>query len=156
MQVRSLGWEDPLEQGMATHASILACRIPWTQGPCGLLSTGSQRVGHNWHTHIGYAWLRNYCLLNIVTTYTAKGPILPHGNLLILILFALTCVAHVSFYSNGMKLHMQGVLKLTCLLFSSPPLPVFINLLTQWLASDLAFLPTWCEFLPAFLQAHKI
>ena len=46
-QVRSLGWEDPLEKGMATHSSILAWRIPWTEGPGGLQSMGSQRVGHD-------------------------------------------------------------------------------------------------------------
>ena len=45
--VRSLGWEDPLEEGMATHSSILAWRIPWTEEPGGLQSMGSQRVGHN-------------------------------------------------------------------------------------------------------------
>ena len=43
-QVRSLGWEDPLEKGMATHYSILAWRIPWTEEPGGLQSMGSQRV----------------------------------------------------------------------------------------------------------------
>ena len=45
--VRSLGQEDPLEEGMATHSSILAWRIPWTEDPGGLQSTGLQRVGHN-------------------------------------------------------------------------------------------------------------
>ena len=46
--VRSLGWEDPLEKEMATHSSILAWRIPWTEvEPGGLQSTGSQRVGHD-------------------------------------------------------------------------------------------------------------
>ena len=44
--VQSLGWEDPLEEGMATHSSILAWRIPWTEEPGGLQSTGLQRVGH--------------------------------------------------------------------------------------------------------------
>ena len=44
---RSLGWEDPLEKEMATHSSILAWRIPWTEEPGGLQSTGSQRVGHD-------------------------------------------------------------------------------------------------------------
>ena len=43
-QVRSLGWEEPLEKGMATHSSILAWRIPWTEEPGGLQSMGSQRV----------------------------------------------------------------------------------------------------------------
>ena len=42
--VRSLGWEDPLEKGMATHSSILAWRIPWTKDPGRLQSKGSQRV----------------------------------------------------------------------------------------------------------------
>ena len=45
--VRSLGWEDPPEEeDMATHSSILAWGIPWTEEPDGLQSTGSQRVGH--------------------------------------------------------------------------------------------------------------
>ena len=43
--VRSLGWEDPLEKGMATHSSILAWGIPRTEEPGGLQSTGLQRVG---------------------------------------------------------------------------------------------------------------
>ena len=46
-QVRSLGWEDPLEEEMATHSCILAWRIPWTKEPEGLQSMGSQRLGHN-------------------------------------------------------------------------------------------------------------
>ena len=41
---RSLGWEDPLEKGMATSSSILAWRIPWTEEPGRLQSMGSQRV----------------------------------------------------------------------------------------------------------------
>ena len=41
--VQSLGWEDPLEEGMGTHSSILAWRIPWTKEPDGLQSMGSQR-----------------------------------------------------------------------------------------------------------------
>ena len=44
--VRSLGWKDPLEKELATHFSISAWRILWTEGPGGLQSTGSQRVGH--------------------------------------------------------------------------------------------------------------
>ena len=45
--VQSLGREDPLEKGMATHASTLAWKIPWTEEPDRLQSMGSQRVGHN-------------------------------------------------------------------------------------------------------------
>jgi len=47
IQVHSLSGEDPLEEGMATHSSILAWRIPWTEEPGGLQSIGLQRVGHN-------------------------------------------------------------------------------------------------------------
>ena len=54
-RVWSLGGEDPLEKGMATHSSILAWRILWAEKPCGLPSLGSQRVRHGWttsaHTH---------------------------------------------------------------------------------------------------------
>ena len=46
--VQSLGWEDPLEKGMATHSSILSSEVPWTEEPGGLQSMGSQRAGHVW------------------------------------------------------------------------------------------------------------
>ena len=45
--VQLLGWEDPLEEGMATHSSILAWRTPWTEEPGGLQSIGLQRVRHD-------------------------------------------------------------------------------------------------------------
>ena len=50
--VQSLGWEDPLEKGLATHSSILAWRIRWIEEPDRLQSMGSQRVGHYWTTLI--------------------------------------------------------------------------------------------------------
>ena len=46
-RVRSLGWEEPLEKEMATHSSILAQKISWTEEPGGLQSMGTQRVGHD-------------------------------------------------------------------------------------------------------------
>ena len=56
--VRSLGWEDPLEEGMATHSSVLAWRVPWTELPGGLQAMRSHRVGHDCATkhtaHTGY------------------------------------------------------------------------------------------------------
>ena len=52
--IRSMGQEDPLEKEMATHSSILAWEIPWTEEPDGLQSTGSQRVGHDLVTNIFY------------------------------------------------------------------------------------------------------
>ena len=50
-QVRSLGWEDSLEKERATHSSILAWRILWTEEPGRLQTMGSQRVGHDWETN---------------------------------------------------------------------------------------------------------
>ena len=47
MRVSSLGGEDPLDEGMAAHSSILTWRIPWTEEPGGLESMESQRVGHD-------------------------------------------------------------------------------------------------------------
>ena len=63
-QVQSLGWEDPLEKEIATHSSILAWEIPWTE-PGGLQSRGPHRVKHNWSDlasmHAGYVaeWSKN-------------------------------------------------------------------------------------------------
>ena len=52
MHVQSLGWEYALEKEMATHSSILAWEIPWTEKPGGLQSMGLERAGHYWgHTH---------------------------------------------------------------------------------------------------------
>ena len=50
-QVRSLGQEDHLEKEMATHSSILAWKISWTEEPGGLQSMGSQKVEHDWVTN---------------------------------------------------------------------------------------------------------
>ena len=53
----TLGWEDPLEKGMAIHSSIPAWKIPWTEEPGGLHSMGSQRVEHDWATNT--MWILN-------------------------------------------------------------------------------------------------
>ena len=53
-QVWSLVWEDPLKKEMAAHSSILAWRIPWTEKPGRLQSTGLQRVGHDWATSLSF------------------------------------------------------------------------------------------------------
>ena len=63
-QVPSLGQEDPLEKGMATHSNILGWAIPWTEEPGRLESMGSQRVGHDYETkhstHIEHNTLGSY------------------------------------------------------------------------------------------------
>ena len=58
-RVQSLGQEDPLEKEMAPHSSILARRIPWTEEPGGLQSTGSQRVGHDWATSLTHSLIQS-------------------------------------------------------------------------------------------------
>ena len=83
--VRSLGWEDPLEKGKATHSSILAWRIPWT-----VLSMELQRVRHNWVTFTFTSisdWVKNHgpkklldCLLLIMTTSEWNGNQRSHRN----------------------------------------------------------------------------
>ena len=56
MQVRPLGWEDPLQVEMATHSSILAWKIPWTEDTDRLQSMGLQKVGHDWVTEHAWTW----------------------------------------------------------------------------------------------------
>ena len=74
MWARSLGQEDPLEKGMATHSSILAWEISWMEEPAGLQSMGSQRAEHSWaHTLHGMAIV--LCLFKfpyIVTAFLRK------------------------------------------------------------------------------------
>ena len=61
-QVLFLGWEDPVDNRMATHSSVLAWRIPWTEEPGGLQSIGLHRVRHDWgdlaRTHAHTHWVR--------------------------------------------------------------------------------------------------
>ena len=78
--VWSLGWEDLLEKEIATHSSILAWRIPWTEEPSGLQSTGSQRVRHNWATSLSL-WGVNECRLKrAADTSVCSSPICHPGD----------------------------------------------------------------------------
>ena len=64
--VGDLGWEDPLEEGMAAHLSILAWRIPWTEEPGGLQFMGSQKIGYDRVTdHNLDSDRSHYCLLSV-------------------------------------------------------------------------------------------
>ena len=63
--VRSLGQEDPLEEEMATHSSVLAWRIPWTEEPGRLQSMGLLRVGHDWTTSLSFYTTKYWNILNI-------------------------------------------------------------------------------------------
>ena len=75
--VWSLGWEDPMNEGMATHSSILAWRIPWIEEPGGIRSIGSQRVGYDWvtkHARINDVKHIFICLFAIHVFYLTKCP----------------------------------------------------------------------------------
>ena len=89
-QVQSLGWEDPPGKIMATHSTILAWRIPWTEDPGGLQSMGSHRVEHDWvtHTHTSFKipWkslqLRGLLLSHSVVSDSLQPHGLQHASLL--------------------------------------------------------------------------
>ena len=66
--VRSLGWEGPLEKGLATHARILAWRIPWT-----VWSMGSQRVGHDWATFTHFTSSQEQASFNFMAAVTVHN-----------------------------------------------------------------------------------
>ena len=66
-QVRSLGWEDPLEKEMAIHSSTVAWKIPWTEKPGRLQSMGLQRVGNDFTFTFTLRWKRSTSRLYIVT-----------------------------------------------------------------------------------------
>ena len=70
MLVQSLSWEDPMEEGMATHSSILDWRIPWAEEPDKLQFMGSQGVGHDWATELNWTELNE-----IMRKYTDFKPV---------------------------------------------------------------------------------
>ena len=70
--LQSLDWEDSPEKGMATHSSIFARRIPWTEEPGGLQSMGLQRVRHDWATNTFYFHL----ILDFLASRTVRNKFL--------------------------------------------------------------------------------
>ena len=91
-QIQSLGQEDPLEEEMATHSTILAWKIPWTEEPGGLQSMGSRTVRHNWvHATPTPAGVKHF---NISDLYARQGACLHslslpfHWAILLLLLFS--------------------------------------------------------------------
>ena len=83
--IPSLGWEDPLEEGMATHSSILAWRILWTEEPGGLQSMGSQRLRHDWVTNTVYrvnlrlsSYLSHKSIFILKNIYKCNANIIPN------------------------------------------------------------------------------
>ena len=81
-RVRSLGWEDPLEKEMATHSSILPCKIPWTEEPGRLRSMGSQRVWQDWATSLHFTSRDGLVRLSLtgLGENQRKNPVVKHFN----------------------------------------------------------------------------
>jgi len=120
-QVQSLGWKDPLEEGMKTPWSILAWRIPWTEDPGGWQSMRSQRIGHDWSnwTH----WLptlstQRPLVCTVLRTEDIKvhktGEVPDPGTFAFLILalitykWTVTIAFHVSLSHNSLCLTHSG------------------------------------------------
>ena len=80
--VWSLGWENPLEKGMATHSSILTWRILWTEEPGGLQSMGMKRVGHDWVTNTNLPF-DFYCSLSHVQLFATPWTVARQASLFI-------------------------------------------------------------------------
>ena len=81
MWVQSLNWEDPLEEEMATHSSILAWKIPWAEEPGSLQPVGPQGVGHNWVTEHTYNMeLKQSGIHNLNKNMLRKIEELNHSN----------------------------------------------------------------------------
>ena len=120
--VWSLGWEDPLEEGMATLSSILAWRIPWTEEPGQLQSMWSQRVGHDWSDRACMrAWKVNLtmCALCFRHIFSHSGLCLSscvlHGTKLLI---------YVCGWQKGgptnIVAHNVGLVSLSCLTLCNP------------------------------------
>ena len=103
-QVGSLGQEDPLEKEMATHSSILAWKIPWTEEPSKLQSMGSQRVGHDWATSLHWMLSSSWCSLACLPHHIilCEGPI---SSML------QTSTRVGKFTDNGFRFHIVTVIK---------------------------------------------
>ena len=78
--VQSLGWEDLLEKEMATHSSVLAWKVPWTEEPGRLQSMRLQRVGHDWMTSLsGISWLPTFTFQSPIMRRTSFGVLVLEG-----------------------------------------------------------------------------
>ena len=89
--VQSLGWEDPLEKGMATHFSFLAWRTPWTEEPGGLQSMGLLRVRHDWAT---------FTFNNVVFWFTSVHTSSYYKYIFIPIVIVIQLLSHVWFFAT--------------------------------------------------------
>ena len=135
--VWSLGWEDLLEKGMATHSGIVAWKIPWTEEPGGLQSMGLQRIGHDWVPRP-----------TLLLTFTFSGTSLPvqwlrlctaHAGGVGLIPCQGTKIPHTAWWKKTNKQKKNYITSTSDSQYSSP-LPLF-----------LPSLPIYQEYISFFL-----
>ena len=140
-QVRSLGQKDLLEKGMTTHSSILAWRIPWTEGPSGLQSMGWQTVGPDWASNTFtslsyqeiewlygsfiYLFLRKLFFLVAVPCYIKSRRVLislQHCQHLLFSAFCCCCCCLIVFILTGMRwwLILVYISLIICVSFPMP------------------------------------
>ena len=135
----SLGWEDSLEEGMAIHSSILAWRIPWTEEPGWLQSTGIHRVRHNWSDLVSmhmWHWL--------IIVYKAHSSYKVHVyNIMFLYLYTLRCVHHWKF-----SFHLSPYMLIPFTHFSLLPTLSYLVTTTLFSVSTYPFLfHSTCKFI---------
>ena len=149
-QVRSLDWEDPLEEGMATHSSILAWRIPWTEEPGGLQSMGSHRVRHDWATNTftlqSFTYFTNLTLLiSFISLITWKN--LSQSP-------SLQEWAHQAFHEHCQFSSVTQLCPTLCnpMDCSTPRLPVYPNLCpsSQWCHPTISSVVPFSSHLQSF------
>ena len=143
--VQSLGQEDPLEKETATHSSILAWRISWTEEPGGLQSMGSQRVGHDWatsHTHTLFQIIFLFRLLQNIEQsslcYT-EGPCW----LSILNIEVCTCESQTPGLSLPLLYNYHNLYGIFFVLFSQNPSPFIFSQHQLVLSIVLSFGIKW-------------
>ena len=98
--VPSLGWEEPLEKEMATHSSILAWRIPWTEELGGLQSTGSQRVGHD------FTFTFTFILLSIFSKFHPCCCMYQNFLPFKAEKYFIVCIYHIKFIHSSFDWHL--------------------------------------------------
>ena len=109
-----LGWEDALEKEMATHSSILAWRIPWTEEPGGLQSMGSKRVGHDWVTNTLTQYHLSFRTLQLHSVGFTESFKEQHSHFLITILILARAKETKWFRQNLGKSQSQALVLLLC------------------------------------------
>ena len=124
--VWSLGREDSLEKEMATHSSMLAWRIPWTEKPGRLQSTGSQRIGHDWATspspganpvkaRVAVTWGKLYwarCIVEARTYDLKRQNIITKTRITIIIFITVTLSKWEGPCDHFAQLHISEVVEL--------------------------------------------